>query len=145
MSSNLKWHKHPVIPGVSVRTVTPQDRAAEARQEAEAEAQRAAFASKRWLRPIPLLDWSALTRLSRRAACGLGGEIADVTSSAEGVITAKSGRKYAVRQYNLYVAYQTEKNEEELSDGITIFIYRDPESPRRLRLAYGNWEIKEFG
>lgn len=141
-----KWHKHPVLPDVLMRTVTPRDLENEERAAAQAERDAAEKVNRRWLKPIPHLDWPAIERLVRRtaASAGLGGVICDVIEQRDGIIQGKSGKRYAARQLALYVEYEVEGGGNDISDSISIIIYRDPVRPRKLRACYGILEMKEF-
>lgn len=141
--ATVKWRSHPTRDGVLVRTLTPEDVAEEKQREQEEEQAERDRVNRRWKKPIPELDWPEIEKIARRSWGGLGGEICDVISNVQGEITAASGRTYAIRTMLLHVKFKMEgiaPGAEAVSDGITVVVYRDPERPKRLRLAYGKME-----
>lgn len=143
--ATVKWRKHPVLEDVLMRRVTQEDLADEAREEEDEERRRLDKQNRRWLRPIPLLEWPRLERLASRTYCGLGGEIVDCIRNTTGIVKMHDGREYAVRRMDLYVQFEVEdgKGTKGMSDCISVVLYRDPDRPKRLRLVYGQF-LKEM-
>lgn len=132
-----KWRKHPTRDGILVRVLRPEDVADERQKEKEAEEQERLKASRRWLRPIPHLDWPEIERLAEKTFCGLGGKICDAWGHKHGRIVTAAGRYYATLSIRLYVQYEVPGGGLDTSDAIDVVIYRNPEQPRKLRLTYG--------
>jgi hypothetical protein len=139
-----KFTKHPVVPGVYCRVLTPAMQREEQRLEHEAEEEATLKASRRWLKLIPNLEWREIERIADRTWFGLGGEICDVHFKQEGTAEFNE-RRYAVLWLRLYVRYPAEdlpKGTELVSDAIDVTIYRDPRKPHVLRLAGGHTQFK---
>jgi hypothetical protein len=138
-----KFTKHPVVPGVYRRVLTPEQVREERRREAQEEEDAIVKASRRWLKPIPELEWKDIERIAERTWFGLGGEICDIVWTKPG-FAEYGGRRYAILWLSLYVQYDEETNVKEapVSDAIDVTIYRDPKKPRILRLTWGHKQFE---
>lgn len=146
-ASSWAWKRGPG--GSLTRTITPdmkaEREAAMKKKAAEKYAKSAAGRlEQRRMEPLPELDWPQIENIFKRGAHGsLGGRIEDILGRRD-VIFDAWGTRVAARRYTIWIAYNKadhglphdDPGEEEVSDSISVVVYRDPENPKVLRGTY---------